>query len=54
MRLLVRLQISKQVGATKLRLHYNSQMVVNQVNGEFEAKDQIMVSYLKEVRTLKG
>ena len=38
----------------KLQQHYDFLLVVNQVNGEFEAKDQRMVSYLKEVRNLKG
>lgn len=38
---------------TKLRLHYNSRLVVNQVNGDIEAKDQRMVSYSKEVKTLR-
>lgn len=46
--------MSKQAGAIKLRLHCDTQLVVNQVNGEFEAKDQRIVSYLKEVRALKG
>lgn len=46
--------MSKQAGAVKLRLHCDTRLVVNQVNGEFEAKDQRIVSYLKEVRALKG
>ena len=34
-------------------MHFDSQLVVSQVNGEFEAKDQRMVSYLKKVGILK-
>ena len=48
------LWISKQAEVAKLQQHYDFLLVVNQVNGEFEAKDQRMVSYLKEVRNLKG
>jgi len=36
--LLVRLQMSKQAGAAKLRLHCDTRLVVSQDNGEFEAK----------------
>lgn len=46
--------MSKQVGAIKLQFHCDSWLVVSQVNGEFETKDQRMVSYLKEVRILRG
>lgn len=42
------------MGASKLRLHYASRLVVSQANEEFEAKDQRIVSYLKEVRILNG
>ena len=46
--------MSKQVGAIKLQFHCDSWLVVSQVNGEFKTKDQRMVSYLKEVRILRG
>ena len=47
------LRMSKQVGAERIWMHCDSQLVVSQANGEFEAKDQTMVSYLKEVGVLK-
>ena len=47
------LQMSKQVGAKRLQLHCDSRLVVSQVNSEFKAKDQRMMSYLKEVGVLK-
>ena len=42
--------MSQQVEAIKLQFHCDSQLVINQFNGEFETKDQRMVSYLKEVK----
>ena len=51
--LLMGLQMSKQVGVERIRMHFDSWLVISQVNGEFEAKDQRMVSYLKEVGILK-
>ena len=47
------LQMSKQVRAKRLQLHCDSRLVVSQVNSEFKAKDQRMMSYLKEVGVLK-
>ena len=46
--------MSKQVGAKRIQTHCDSRLVLSQVIGEFEAKDQRMVSYLKEVGVLKN
>lgn len=47
--LLVRLRMAKQAGAKRLRLQCDFRLVVNQVNGEFKAKEYRMIYYLKEV-----
>ena len=44
--LLARLKIAKTLGATKLDVHSNSQLVVGQVNGDYEAKEERMLQYL--------
>ena len=51
--LLAGLRMSRQVGVDRVQLHYDSWLVVSQIMGEFETKDQRMISYLKEVRILK-
>ena len=51
--LLMGLQMSNEVRARRLQLHCDFQLVVNQVSDEFEAKDQRMMGYLKEVKVLK-
>lgn len=51
--LLTRLRMPNEVVSRRLQLHCDSRLVVSQVNDEYEAKDQGMMSYLKEVRVLK-
>lgn len=51
--LLARLTMSRYVGADRVQLHCDSRLVVSQITGEFEVKDQRMISYLKEVEVLK-
>lgn len=51
--LLAGLRMSRQVGAKRIQMHCDSLLVISQANGEFEAKDQRMMSYLKEVGILK-
>ena len=51
--LLVGLKMAKRVGADRVKLYCDSRLVVSQITGKFEAKDQIMVSYLREVEMLR-
>ncbi|XP_075645832.1 uncharacterized protein LOC142617006 [Castanea sativa] len=48
--LLVGAQMVKHLGGRIVRLYCDSRLVVGQVNGEFEAKDERMKSYLKRVK----
>ncbi|XP_057530747.1 uncharacterized protein LOC130809121 [Amaranthus tricolor] len=48
--LLMGLRICYETGAKKLSAFSNSQLIVGQVNGEFEAKDDSMKMYLQQVK----
>ena len=48
--LLKGLKLAKVLGATKLKIHSDSQLVVGQVNGNYEAKEERMQQYLNLVR----
>uniref|UniRef100_A0A2N9IJZ2 Uncharacterized protein n=1 Tax=Fagus sylvatica TaxID=28930 RepID=A0A2N9IJZ2_FAGSY len=48
--LLTGLRIAKELGATRLRIQSDSQLIVGQVNGEYEAKEDRMTKYLKLVK----
>jgi len=37
-------------GADSIRVFSDSQLVVSQLNGEYEAKDNTMVAYIRRVR----
>ena len=50
--LLMGLKICYEAGAKALSTFSNSQLIVGQVNGEFEAKDDSMKMYLQQVRKL--
>ena len=50
--LLAGLKIAKTLGATELDDHSDSQLVVGQVNGDYEAKEGQMLQYLNLVRHL--
>ncbi|XP_075655290.1 uncharacterized protein LOC142625539 [Castanea sativa] len=52
--LLVGAQMVKHLGGRVVRLYCDSRLVVGQVNGEFEAKDERMKSYLKRVQGVLG
>lgn len=52
--LLARLRMAKQARASRVRVLCDSRLVVNQVNGEFEAKEHKMIDYLKEVKLLQS
>ena len=51
--LLVGFKMCRQMGADRVQLYYDSQLVVSQIMGEFEAKDQRMISYLKDIGIIK-
>ena len=42
--------MAKTLGATKLDVHSNSQLVMGQVNGDYKAKEERMLQYLNLVR----
>ena len=48
--LLIGLRKAKMLGATTLRVQSDSQLVVGQVNGEYEAKEDRMAKYLSLVK----
>ena len=41
--------MAKTLGATKLDVHSNSQLVMGQVNRDYEAKEERMLQYLNLV-----
>lgn len=46
------LRIAKELGVKKLRAFTDSQLVVGQTKGEFEARDSILAKYLEKVQVL--
>ncbi|XP_077242546.1 uncharacterized protein LOC143883065 [Tasmannia lanceolata] len=50
--LIAGMRMAQEVGADNLRAHSDSQLVVNQVTGEYEAKESRMSKYLGKVKTL--
>uniref|UniRef100_A0A2N9EHL8 RNase H type-1 domain-containing protein n=1 Tax=Fagus sylvatica TaxID=28930 RepID=A0A2N9EHL8_FAGSY len=50
--LLAGLKLSKNMGVKNLTIKSNSKLIVGQVRGEYEAKDDRMKKYLKVVQTL--
>ncbi|XP_052171502.1 uncharacterized protein LOC127787482 [Diospyros lotus] len=50
--LIVGLGLAKEVGATKLIARNDSQLVINHVKGEFQAKDHQLSKYLNKVKAL--
>ena len=48
--LLTGLRVAKELGATMLRIQSDSQLIVGQVNGEYEAKEDRMTKYLEHVK----
>lgn len=50
--LITRLRIAKGVGVASLEVYCDSQLVVNQVKGDYVAKGEHMKKYLKEVKAL--
>ncbi|XP_073111784.1 uncharacterized protein [Elaeis guineensis] len=50
--LLVSLKMAKELEIDSLKIFTNSQLIVGQVKGEFEARDPIMAIYLQKVKDL--
>src|SRR5262249_35442102 len=50
--LILGLQLANNIGIRSLRVTNDSQLVVGQINGEFEARDETMTMYLLKVRGL--
>ena len=48
--LVVGLDLAKVAGATSVVIHCNSQVVTNQVNGDYECKGERMKKYLEQVK----
>ena len=48
--LLAGLRVVSDLGAKEVKVYSNSQLVVNQVQGSFEAKDPWMMEYLRLVK----
>ena len=50
--LIAGLRIAKDLKVKKLRAYSDSQLVVGQTKGEFEARDPVMEKYLQKVKEL--
>ncbi|XP_015966629.1 uncharacterized protein LOC107490371 [Arachis duranensis] len=46
------LDLAKKVGATRLEICSNSQVVTSQVNGSYQARDSLLQKYLEKVKEL--
>ena len=49
--LLIGLKSARRLGVDRLRVFCNSQLVVNQISGEYQARDERMASYLRAVKS---
>ena len=45
--LIVGLRLAKEMGLEQVKIYSNSRLVSNQVNGDYQAKGENMVAYLK-------
>lgn len=52
--LIAGLRLAKALGALRLKVHSDSQLIMNQVLSEYTAKDPRMESYLVVVKSLKA
>ena len=50
--LLIGLRTAKKLGANHLQIYCDSQLVANQISGEYQAKDDRMMAYVTVARTL--
>ena len=46
------LRTARRLGTDPLTVHCNSQLIVNQLTGEYMAKDERMISYLELAKSL--
>ncbi|KAL0458402.1 UNVERIFIED_CONTAM: Ribonuclease HI [Sesamum latifolium] len=51
--LVLGMRIAQDAGASHLLAYFDSQLMVKQVNGEYEAKEESMVQYLQQIEELK-
>ena len=52
--LLVRLDLAKVAGATSMVIYCDSQVIISQVNGDYDCKGERMKNYLEQVRKRVG
>ena len=50
--LITGLTLAKELGAQELKVFSDFQLVVGQVNGEFQARSPSMIEYLKKVKEI--
>ena len=48
------LRLAKEMKVEQVRIYSDSQLVVNQINGDYEAKRENLATYLKIVRHLQA
>ncbi|XP_025664415.1 uncharacterized protein [Arachis hypogaea] len=46
------LMLAKEIGASRLEVNSDSQVVISQVNGSYQARDALLQKYLKKVKEL--
>ena len=52
--LLIRMTIVQRMGEKSVKVFSDSRLVISQVKGEFEAKDERMQGYLSQVKCLQS
>lgn len=52
--LITGLELAREVGARRLAAYSDSELVVNQVKGEYEAKDPVMAKYPERVKSISS
>ncbi|KAL0716136.1 hypothetical protein Bca4012_065458 [Brassica carinata] len=50
--LIAGLTLAQQMGAENIQVYSDSQLIINQVQGEYQAKDDIMIQYLAVIQRL--
>ncbi|KAL0411326.1 UNVERIFIED_CONTAM: hypothetical protein Slati_3722300 [Sesamum latifolium] len=51
--LVLGMRMAQDAGAARTLAYSDSQLIVKQVNGEYEAKEESMVQYLQQIEELK-
>lgn len=52
--MVVGLRLAKALGTTRLKVMSNSQLIVNQISGDYTARDTKMTEYLELVNQLRS